>query len=109
MVLDLRLLAAAVGRIHEDHVKAVVVGVVQHVLQQGVVVIDPGHVQPVQQQVRDAEHIRELLFLDAVDGGAVLLRVRRALDLRLQLLEPAGDEAAGAAGKVYKDAVIDTN
>ena len=100
MVLDLCLFAAAVRGIHEDHVKAVVVGVVQHVLQQGVVVIDPGHVQPVQQQVRDAEHIGKLLLFDAVDGGAVLLGVRRALDLRLQLLEPAGDEAAGAAGKV---------
>ena len=100
MVLDLRFLAAAVRGIHKDHVKAIVVGVVQHVLQQGVVVIDPGHVQPMQQQVRDAEHIGELLLLDAVDGGAVLLGVRRALDLRLELLEPAGDEAARAAGKV---------
>ena len=100
VILDLCLFAATVRGIHEDHVKAVVVGVVQHVLQQGVVVIDPGHVQPVQQKVRDAKHIGKLLLLNAVDGGAVLLRVRRALDLRLQLLEPAGDEAARAAGKV---------
>ena len=100
MVLDLRLLAAAVGRVHEDHVELIVLGVVQHVLQQGVVVIDPGHVQAVEQHVGDAKHVGELLLFDAVDGIAVGRLVRRALDLLPQLLEPAGDEAAGAAGEV---------
>ena len=68
-----------------------------------------GHVHVVQQHVRDAEHIGELLFLNAVDalpeGGAVV----RAADLLAQLLEPARQEAAGAAGEVYKNAVLDTN
>ena len=100
MILDLRLLAAAVGRVHKDHVELIVLGVVQHVLQQGVVVIDPGHVQAVEQHVGDAKHVGELLLFDAVDGIAVGRLVRRALDLLPQLLEPAGDEAAGAAGEV---------
>ena len=100
MVLDLRFLAAAEGRVHEDHVELVVLGVVQHIPQKGVVVIHPRDVQPMQQQVRDAEHVGELLLFDAVDGIAVGRLVRRALDLLPQLLEPAGDEAAGAASEV---------
>ena len=100
MVLDLRFLAAAVGRVHEHHVELIVLGVVQHVLEQGVVVIDPGHVQAVEQHVGDAEHVGELLLFDAVDGIAVGRLVRCVLDLLSQLLEPAGDEAAGAAGEV---------
>lgn len=38
--------------------------------------------------------------MDAVDGIPVFLCVRRVLDLLLQLAQPAGDEAARAAGKV---------
>ena len=57
-------------------------------------------VQVVQEHVRDAEHVGELLLLDAVDGVAVGLAVFRRLDLALQFLKPARDEAAGAAGEV---------
>lgn len=66
------------------------------------------HVEAVQQQVGDAEHVGELLLLDAVDGIPVFLRVRRVLDLLLQLAQPACDEAARAAGKVYQSGVFDT-
>ena len=67
VVFDVGLFTAAVGRVHQNHVEAVLRGVVQHVVQQGVVVVDLGVVQVVQQQVGDAEHIGELLFLDAID------------------------------------------
>ena len=94
--------------IHQDHVELILLGVVQHVVQQGVVVEHLRHVEAVQQQVGDAEHVGELLLLDAVDGIPVFLRVRRVLDLLLQLAKPAGDEAARAAGKVYYGGVFDT-
>ena len=100
MALDVGLFAAAVGRIHEDDVEAVVVGVVEDVSKEGVGVEDLGDVEVVEEHVGDAEHVGELLLLDAVDGGAVFLAVLRRLDLRFELLEPARDEAAGAAGEV---------
>ena len=62
--------------------------------------INLGHIQVVQQQIGDAQHIGELLFLNSVDGLPILFRVGGALDLFLQLLQPAYDKAAGAAGKV---------
>ena len=63
--------------------------------------IHTGDIQPVQQQVGNAQHIGELLFLDAVDGIAVLIGIRRAFDLLLQLVEPADKKTAGAAAVSY--------
>ena len=100
VVFDVGLLAAAVGRIHQHHVELVVRGVVQHVVQQAVVVVDAGVVQVVQQKVGDAEHIGELLFLDAVDRAGPGRLIGGGLHLPAQLLEPAHQKAAGAAGKV---------
>lgn len=109
MVLDLGLLVAAVGGIHEDHIKLIFLGVVQHVLQQAVVVIDLGHVHAVEQHVRHAEHIGELLLLNAIDGAAEGFLIGHGGDVLLQRFQPACEEAAGAAGEIYKDAVFDTN
>ena len=99
-VLDVRLFAAAVGGIHEHDVEAVVVGVVQDVLQQRVAVEDVGHVQIMEEHVRDAEHVGELLLLDAMDGIAEGRLVGGRLDLFLQFLQPTGEEAACAAGEI---------
>ena len=100
MVLHVRLLAAAVGGIHQYHVHLVVLGVVQHIVKQGIRVVHLGHIQPMKQKVGHAEHIGELLFLDAVDGIAVSFLVLCGFHLLVQLLQPADDKAAGAAGKV---------
>ena len=100
VVFDVGLFTAAVGRVHQNHVEAVLRGVVQHVVQQGVVVVDLGVVQVMQQQVGDAEHIGELLFLNAIDGVAEGCLVFGGLDLLAQLLQPADQKAAGATCKV---------
>lgn len=105
---DVFLLAAAVWRIHEDLVELVFLRVVEDVVEQAVAVVDVGVVDAVQQQVRDGEHVGELLLLDAVDGvvpeGAVVGRH----DLLLELAQPADEETAGAAGEVSKVSVFDT-
>ena len=67
MALDVRLLAAAVGRIHEYDVELVALGVVEDIAQEGVGVEHLRDVQVVEEHVRDAEHVGELLLLDAVD------------------------------------------
>ena len=53
-----------------------------------------------QQQIRDTEHIGELLLLNAVNGFAVLFGIRSIPHLLLQCLQPADQKAAGTAGKV---------
>ena len=53
-----------------------------------------------QQHIGNAQHIRKLLFLDTVNGLTVFLHVVSIFYLRLQLFQPAGQKAAGAAGKV---------
>ena len=100
MLFDVRLFAAAVGRIHQDNVETVVIRIVEYVLEQAVVVEDLRNVQIVQQHIRDAKHVRELLFLDAVDRTAAFRLVIGGNDVLFQLLEPGGDEAARAAGEV---------
>ena len=62
--------------------------------------VHPGHIQAMEQQIGDAEHIGKLLLLDAVDGTAVLFGVGGALHLLLQFFQPADEKTAGTAGKV---------
>lgn len=62
--------------------------------------VHPGHVQIVQQQIRDAQHIGELLLLNPIDGLPVLFRAGSAFHLLLQLLQPTYKEAAGATGEI---------
>ncbi len=57
-------------------------------------------VQIMEEHVRDAEHVGELLLLDTVDGSAEGGAVRRGFDFRFELLQPAGEEAARAAGEI---------
>ena len=58
------------------------------------------HVQVMQQHIRDAKHIGELLFLNTVNGVGILFLVLGGFDLFLQFFQPACDESACAAGKV---------
>ena len=62
--------------------------------------IDLGQVHTVEQHISDAEHIGELLLLNAKDGAAEGLLILHGGDVLLQGLQPAGQKAAGAAGKV---------
>ena len=100
VVFHICFFAATVGRIHQNNVHPILSGVVQHIMQQSIVVVDTRVVEVVQQQVGDTEHIGELLFLDAVDGIAESRLIFGGLDLLVQLLQPAGQKAAGTAGKV---------
>ena len=67
MVLDIRLFTPAVGGIHEDDVHLVVLSVIQHILQQRIIMEHLRHIQIMQEHVSDTEHIRELLLFYAVD------------------------------------------
>ena len=67
------------------------------------------HVQIMQQHIRDAEHIGELLFLDAVNRLAENLPVFGGFDFLLQLVQPACEKSSGTAGKIYLMVVFDTS
>ena len=99
--LDAVLLHAAEGRVGDDDVDALLRAPVAQGAGQGVVVADVGgHVDAVQEQVGHAQHVRQVLLLDA--GEAVLdgALVGLGLGLLAQVLDGAGEEAAGAAGGV---------
>ena len=101
IVLHVVLLVATVGGIHQQHVEGFVLGEVQQVVdRQRVAVGDVGRVDAVEQQVGDAEDVGKLLLLDAVDAAGILLLIVGGLDLRLQLVQEACDEAARAAGQI---------
>ena len=99
--LDAVLLHAAEGRVGDDDVHAVLGRPVAQRAGQRVVVADVGgHVDAVQQHVGHAQQVRQVLLLDA--GEAVLdgALVGLGLGLLAQVLDGAGQEAAGAAGRV---------
>ena len=100
MVLYFRLFRSSIGRVHQNHIDPIILGIVQHVTQQGIVMEHLRHVQVMQQHIRDAKHIGELLFLNTVNGVGILFLVLGGFDLFLQFFQPACDESACAAGKV---------
>lgn len=93
-------LGATVGGIHEDDVELVILIVVKELLLgEGIAVEDVGGVNIVEEEVRNAEAVGKLLLFDAEDGGADGGLLGGGLGGG-HGLEPAGDETAGAAGKV---------
>ena len=105
VALDAVLLPPAEGRVGEDDVDAVGLGVADVGPGQGVVVADEaGILDAVQQHVGDAEHVRKLLFLHRAQGLLHLLLVLGLLHVALaHVADGAGEEAAGAAGRVEED------
>lgn len=61
-----------------------------------------------QEQVRYAEHIRELLLLNAVNRRIKGFSVLNCLLLRFKCFQPACYKSAGTAGKVYCRSYFDT-
>lgn len=100
VILHVIFLRATIRRIHQDHIELVLLGIVEDIPKQRVVMIDLWYVDAMQQHIRDAKHVRELLLLDAVDGAADRFLIRGRLHLLLELLQPAHEEAAGTAGEV---------
>ena len=100
VILHVIFLRTTIRRIHKDHVELVLLGIVEDVQEQRIVMIDLRYIDAMQQHVRDAEHVWELLLLDAVDGAADRFLIRGRLHLLLELLQPAYEEAAGTAGEV---------
>ena len=62
--------------------------------------VDTGNVNTVKEHVRDAEHIRELFLLDSINGPVHSIRALCGLNLVLQSLYPADEEASSTAGKI---------
>ena len=62
--------------------------------------IHPRHVNPVKKHVGNAEHVRKLLLLDAVDGASEGLGIFRRHDFVLKSLYPTHEESTCAAGKI---------
>lgn len=60
-----------------------------------------GHFDAVQQQVGDAQHVRELLFLDAANAVLQHGFLVGVVHLFAQVLDGADEEAAGAGGRVH--------
>lgn len=100
--LDAVLFAAAEGRVGDDDIDAVGSRVADVGAGEGVVVADEAGVfDAVEQHIGDAEHVRELLFLDGSQGGLHPLLVGDFFDVAVaHMAEGASEEAAGAAGGV---------
>ena len=100
-LLDARLLDAAEGRVGQHHVHPLGGAVVAQRAGQGVVVADvAGHLDAVQHQVGDAQHVRQLLLLHAQDAGLQLRLLLGVAHLLAQVLDGADQKAAGAGGRV---------
>ena len=62
VALHVCLLTASIGRIHKDDVKLVSFCIAQYITEERVVMIDIRYDKVIKEQIRDAEHVRELLL-----------------------------------------------
>ena len=103
--LDAVFLSPAEGRIGEDDIHPVRLGVADIGAGQGVVMADEGWVvDAVEKHIRDAEHVRELLFLSGAQALLHLLFVLRGLHVAFaHVADGAGQEPARTAGGIEED------
>ena len=88
VALHIVLLVTTVWRIHQDDIKLIVIGIVQHILRERVAMKDLGRIDIMQQHIRDAKHIGELLLLDAIDGVGKSLTILSGVHLLIKGFEP---------------------
>ena len=102
VVFDAVFFHAAKGRVGDDDVDPVFVGVVRVRAAQGVVVPDVGGcVDAVQNHVGDAQHMGQRFLLDTMDGCLQgFFVIRRFYVIFAFVVDGAGEKAAGAAGRV---------
>jgi len=99
--LDAVLFHAAEGRVGDDDIHALFRSPVAQGASQGVVVADVGgHVNAVQEEIGHAQHVREVLLLDAGEAFLDGAFVGFGLGLLAQMFDGADEETAGAAGGV---------
>ena len=94
------ILMPAVGRIHQDHIKLVIVCVVQQIVFQRVHVINIRNLNVMQQHIGYAEQIGKGLFLNSINAVVKLLLICGVPYLLGELSQPRSDESTGATGEV---------
>ena len=93
---------ATKGRVGEHHVDPVVRAVVAQRAHQGVVVPHlAGHLDAVQHQVGDAQHVGHLLLFHAADAVLQHRFLLGVLHLSAQVLDRTDQKAAGAGSRVH--------
>ena len=99
--LDAILFHAAEGRVGDDAVDAVLGAPVLERAGKRVVVLDgAGHVDAVQQKIRHAEDVGQVLLFNPAEAFLKGLLVLGGLALLAEVVDGAGEEAPGAAGGV---------
>ena len=66
----------AIGRIHQYHIKLIIIRIIQQIMPQGVHVIDIWNFNVMQQHIGHTEQIRERLFLNPINAVIKLLLSR---------------------------------
>ena len=94
------VLMPAVGRIHQDHIKLVLVRVVQQIVFQRVHVVDIRNLNVMQQHIGHAQQIGKGLLLNAINAVIKLLLRGGVRYLPRELPQPRSDKSTGAAGEV---------
>ena len=94
------ILMPAVGWIHQDHIKLVIVCVIQQIVFQRVHMIDIRNLNVMQQHIGHAQQIRKRLFLNSINAVIKLLLICGVPYLLGELSQPRSDESTGATGEV---------
>ena len=71
VILNMRLFVTTIGRVHQDHIKLVIFGVVENITDQGIIMEDFRIIQTMQQHIGNAENVGELLFFNSVCGNGI--------------------------------------
>jgi restriction endonuclease S subunit len=100
MVLNFRLFRPTIGRIHQDNVYLIVLGIVQNISEKCVIMEHLRHIHIMQQHISDAKNIRKLFLFNSVNGIITQVLVSCCLNFLTQNFQPAGKKATCATGKI---------
>ena len=100
VLLDVGLLIASVGRIHQDDIVLILVRIIEYILDEGVIVHDGWGIDIVQEHIGDAENVGELLLLYPKDRLSVEGSILGRGHLLIEGFEPTGEESTSTTGEV---------
>ena len=98
--LNRLVLMPTIGRIHQYHIKLIIIRIVQQIVFQRVHVIDVRDFNIMQQHIGYAQQIGKRLFFNSVNAIIQLLLSGGVRYLLGELSKPRGDKSTGATGEI---------
>ena len=100
MIFYIRFLGTTIWRVHQDHIKFVIICIVEDISKERIVMIDLGDIQIMKEHIGNRQHIRKLFLFNSIDRRRIGFFISNCLYLLMKLFEPTRDKATCTASQV---------